>query len=275
MTDANPTPEPLRAPQVRLSLDTPGLAETYDQLSHRQFAHGKLLISDLEVLPGHHVLDIGSGTGQVGGYVAEQIGPEGQVIGIDPLPHRIDLARRRAAENFQVQLGRAEDLSAFPDGRFDIVYYNSVFHWLGDKLHALLEARRVLKSGGRLGISTAARERPHDFETVQASIFGNEPALARTITHKVDSRELATLLGLAELRLARLEIRTFTDRFADVDELLAFSISSSFGNAFAGLDGTRRRQVRAVLNRALDEYRLADGSLELQRHLIFAVARKD
>jgi ubiquinone/menaquinone biosynthesis C-methylase UbiE len=207
--------------------------------------------------------------------VAEQVGPDGLVIGIDPLPHRIDLAQRRAAGNFQVQVGRAEDLSAFPADHFDIVYFNSVFHWIDDKLTALQEVRRVLKPAGRLGISTAAKERPHDQERVLASAFGAEPALAQTITHKVDSEELARLFEAAGLSLARLEIRTLTDQFADVDELLAFNISSSFGNAFADLDEAKRAQVREALDRALDAYRLADGSLELQRHLIFAVARKD
>jgi ubiquinone/menaquinone biosynthesis C-methylase UbiE len=273
MSQPDPTPHP--TPQVKLSLDTPALAETYDKLSHRQFNHGKLLIADLEVLPGHHVLDIGSGTGLLGEYVADQIGPNGLVIGIDPLPHRIEVAQRRAGGRFQVQVGRAEDLSAFETERFDIAYYNSVFHWIGDKLQALWEAHRVLKRGGRLGISTAAKERPNDLDKVLAFTFGEQPALARTITHKIDSQELSALFKLAGLGLERLEIRTFTDRFLDVDELLAFNISSSFGNAFADLEETRRAEVREILDRALDVYRLADGSIQLKRNLIFAVARKD
>jgi len=135
-------PQPSSPPPVRLSLDTPGLAETYDRLGHRQFANGKLLIADLQVLPGHHVLDIGSGTGLLGEYVAGRIGPRGRVIGIDPLPSRVEVAQRHTAGNFQVQVGRAEDLSAFPGESIDIVYTNSVFHWIGDQAQALREARR-------------------------------------------------------------------------------------------------------------------------------------
>jgi len=274
MTQTDPTPNPPSTPQVRLSLDTPDLAEAYDQLGYRQFAHGKLLIADLEVLPGHHVLDIGSGTGLLGGYVAGQIVPQGLVVGIDPLPHRIEVAKRRAADNFQVQVGRAEDLAVFPSERFDIVYYNSVFHWIKDKAQALREARRVLKTGGRLGISTAAKERPHDLERVLVSAFGEASGLTQPITHKVDSKELTALFDRVGLIPARLEIRTFTDRFVDVDELLAFNIASSFGNAFADLEDDRRAEVRDVLDHALDAHRLEDGSIQLQRHLIFAVARK-
>jgi ubiquinone/menaquinone biosynthesis C-methylase UbiE len=271
---SEPSPNPAAAPPVQLNLDTQGLAETYDRLGFRQFDHGKLLIADLEVLPGHRVLDIGSGTGLLGEYVADQVGPRGLVVGIDPLPHRIEVARRRAAGNFRVQLGRAEDLSAFPAASFDIAYFNSVFHWISDKPAALREAARVLKSSGRLGISTAAREQPHDLEQVFVAAFGAESRLGRAIPHKVDSGELAGLFAHAGLATARLEIRTLTDRFADVDEVLAFNISSSFGNAFAGLDPAGRGRVREILDRALDRHRLEDGSIRLQRHLIFAVARK-
>jgi len=271
MAHSDPLPTHLQI-QVKLSLDTPDLAETYDRVGHRQFDHGKLLISDLEVLPGHHVLDIGSGTGLLGNYVAKKIGPEGQVIGIDPLPHRIDVAQRRTAANFQVKVGRAEDLSEFPDDHFDIVYYNSVFHWIPDKALALREAKRVLKPGGRLGISTAAKECPNDLEKILANLLGQ--SISRSVIRKVDSRALSNLFTETGLSQALLEIRSFTDQFADVDEVLAFNISSSFGNAFADLDEGRRTEVRTQLESALEVHRLHAGSIQLQRNLIFAVARK-
>lgn len=261
-------------PQVRYSLDTLGLAEMYDQLGHRQFDHGKLLIADLEVLPGHHVLDIGTGTGRLGEYVAEQVAPHGLVIGIDPLASRVEVARRHTARNFRVQVGRAEDLSEFAAERFDIVYYNSVFHWIGDQPMALREARRVLKPGGRLGICTAAKERPNDLETLMASLFGAMSTLAHPFIHKVDSGRLAALLDEAGLGTSRMELRSFADRFADVDEVMNFQVASSFGNAFADLDDGERARVRAELDRGLDAHRLADGAIQLRRNSISAVAAK-
>jgi len=262
------------SPQVRLTLDTPGLAETYDRLGYRQFSHGKLLIADLEVMPGHHVLDIGSGTGLLGEYVAQQVGPRGLVIGIDPLPDRVEVAKRHLAPNFQVRVGRAEDLSAFPDERFDIVYLNSVLHWIPDQALALREARRVLKPAGRLGICTAAKERPNDLERILAAAFGAESPLAQPIIHKLDSPGLEVLLGQAGLEVTRLEIRAFDDGFADVDEVMAFQIASSFGNAYTELAAGDRERARTALDRGLNGYRLPDGVVQLRHNSIFAVARK-
>ena len=270
MTYPNPTsPSP-----IRLSLDTPMLAEMYDRMGQRQFEHGKRLITDLEVLPGQRILDVGCGTGLLGEYVATRVGPEGRVIGIDPLPSRVAVAQRHTSGQFQVQVGRAEDLSAFPDETFDVVYCNSVFHWLEDQPQSLREAARVLRAGGRLGICTAAKERPSDLETLQIAVFGAQSPLISPSMHRVDSAGLAGLLHRAGFEPVRMEIHTFADPFADVNEVMDFQIASSFGNAFAGLDLEERARARAAIDRGLDDYRLADGTIRLKHHSIFAVARR-
>jgi len=98
-----------------------------------QFEHGKQLLAALDIRPGQEVLDIGTGTGRLAIYVAGLIGPSGRVVGIDPLPTRIEIARSKARGNFDARLGRAEDLSEFSDASFDVVYLNSVLHWVEDK----------------------------------------------------------------------------------------------------------------------------------------------
>ena len=87
------TAAPLGRP-ISLELDSPELAATYDETSLRQFNHGKLLIAALRPRPGERVLDVGCGTGRLGAYVADLVAPDGEVVGIDPLPLRIDLAAR-------------------------------------------------------------------------------------------------------------------------------------------------------------------------------------
>src|SRR5271156_3600041 len=87
----------LLMPPVSLALDTPDLAETYERVSaERQFRAGQRLIEELDVTIGETVLDVGSGTGLVAEYVADLVGPNGSVVGIDPLPLRIALAERKS-----------------------------------------------------------------------------------------------------------------------------------------------------------------------------------
>src|SRR5271166_3089920 len=119
-----------------LSHDTSHLAETYDRLSDSQFEGGKRLVERLGLKAGDRVLDVGCGTGRLARWIAERVAPGGAVVGIDPLVERV----------------------AFASESFDAVCMSAVFHWVNDKPKALNEARRVLRAGGRLGVTTLPRE---------------------------------------------------------------------------------------------------------------------
>lgn len=121
------------------------------------------------------MLDIGCGTGRLTEYVAGLVGDSGYVVGIDPLPLRIDIARRRSTSHLVFRVGQCEHLDDFPDHSFDVAYLNSVFHWLAEKLPALTAVHRVLKPGGRLGITSASKERPHQFETIVQAVLRQRP----------------------------------------------------------------------------------------------------
>ncbi|HEY2733343.1 MAG TPA: methyltransferase domain-containing protein [Polyangiales bacterium] len=263
---------------ISFELDSPELAQTYDRVSDRQFDHGKVLIEALAPQSGEQVLDVGCGTGRLGDHVASLVAPTGEVFGIDPLPLRIDLAARKHPR-FHAQVGRAEDLSAFPTSRFDVLYANSVLHWIADKPCALGEAWRVLKSGGRIGVNSADADRAHQSaglvrdavieeglrDLAEASTFGTD--------HRVTGDELARLLNEAGFRDVRVTPHTFVDRVRDVDDLIAWSLSSSFGNFLAGLDDSQRARVRERLKAKLEALRSREG-IRLERYLVFATARK-
>lgn len=258
-----------------LTLDTPQLAETYDVVSDKQYEHGKLLIDALKIRPGDRVLDIGCGTGRLGEYVAQtQVGPTGQVIGIDPLPHRIELARKRASPNHRAEVGVSDDLKTFADASFDIAYLNSVYHWLPKKLPTLLEARRVLKPGGRIGISVASLERPHDQQLVldeTLRTLGVTRLRGGSTPHKVTAGQLARQLEDGGFLVDEIKLRTFADVFPDTDAVLAFSESSSFGNFLAEYPPEIRDRAVAAYRAALEKRRTPQG-IVLHRRLLFAVA---
>jgi len=266
-----------RSRSVSLDLDSPELAATYDKVSVRQFNHGKVLLGSIGIRPGQHVLDVGCGTGRLGAYVAGLVGPEGSVIGVDPLPLRVELAGRKA-QHFSTRVGRAEDLSSFEAERFDVVYLNSVFHWIEDKPAALREARRVLKRGGRIGLNSADADRSHQGAAlvreavVEEGLSGASEYKGAGTHYRVNAAQLRELLSAAGFSDVTVTSHTFVDEVAGADDLFAWSSSSSFGNFLSDLSSQERFRVRERLARKLDALRPAGERVRLERYLVFATA---
>jgi len=111
-------------------------------------------VADLK--PGETVLDLGSGAGIDVLLSAKRVGPEGFAYGIDMTDEMLDLARKHqteaGAENVEFRKGTIEDIPL--DGEaVDVVISNCVINLSADKPAVLAEMYRVLKPGGRLGIS--------------------------------------------------------------------------------------------------------------------------
>jgi arsenite methyltransferase len=102
----------------------------------------------LALQPGERVLDIGSGPGFLAAEMAEEVGPEGKVCGVDPSDSMLAMARRREAP-VEYASGNAVALP-YPDGTFDAAISTQVYEYVADMPAALAEARRVLRPGGRL-----------------------------------------------------------------------------------------------------------------------------
>ncbi|TAL98135.1 MAG: methyltransferase domain-containing protein [Paraburkholderia sp.] len=261
---------------LSLELDSVTLAEQYDRLGTRQFHHGLELLDVLAVQSGEKVLDIGCGTGLLTEAVAERTGPDGEVLGIDPLALRVELARKRAQGRFDARIGRAEALHDVPDAHYDVVYFNSVIHWVPDQLAALQHAFRVLKPGGRVGFTTMSQEAPHDLHVVLHALLAREPrwqAARVGAPHQLTQERAALLLAAAGFNVTHNEIREFDDAFETVDEVIAFSRASSFGNFLSALDEADGVRVRQLLGDALEAKRGPRG-IALKRRMTFATGRR-
>ncbi|MBK6685091.1 MAG: bifunctional demethylmenaquinone methyltransferase/2-methoxy-6-polyprenyl-1,4-benzoquinol methylase UbiE [Deltaproteobacteria bacterium] len=111
-------------------------------------------VEALQLLPGHRVLDLATGTADLAIELAEKL--EVEVVGLDPSVEMLAIGRQKVAKvglQARVNLveGDAQTLQ-FPDGHFDRVTIAFGIRNVPDRLKALKEIERVLKRGGRLAV---------------------------------------------------------------------------------------------------------------------------
>jgi arsenite methyltransferase len=119
---------------------------------------------------GEKVVDVGSGAGFDCFVAADQVGPGGQVIGIDMTPEMLAKSHQTAEalglEHVQFQAGFAEALP-IADGWADVVLSNGVINLCADKQAVFAEIFRVLRPGGHLQFADIANGRPVPVEALR------------------------------------------------------------------------------------------------------------
>ncbi len=264
-----------------LTHDTSHLAETYDRLSDSQLEGGKRLAERLGLKAGDRVLDVGCGTGRLARWMAERVGATGAVIGIDPLAERIAIARAHAA-GLTFEVGQAEDLGAFPGESFDAVCMSAVFHWVSDKPKALAETRRVLRRGGRLGVTTLPRELigAGTVAAVLAPLLGRSPYVERVDLSALaiasrghTTTELISLVLDSRLELTELFVVARTRSHPTGADVVDFLESSSFGNFLRVVPEELRPSLRADLTASFDERKGPEGIVMRDWGTLFVATR--
>ena len=113
--------------------------------------------------PGEKVVDAGSGGGFDCFVAANQVGPQGKVVGIDMLPEMLEKSRKTTALMGLTQVEFREGLlEKIPvqDGWADVVISNGVINLCVDKRQVFSELWRVLRPGGRLQFGDIANGKP-------------------------------------------------------------------------------------------------------------------
>jgi ubiquinone/menaquinone biosynthesis C-methylase UbiE len=124
---------------------------------------GAMMLEALEVQPGWTVTDFGCGNGYYTLKLAQQVGPEGRVFGVDIQQEMLDMLEQRAEEagvkNIEPILGAALDV-ALPADSCDLVLLADVYHEMSHPVPMLAVIRRSLKPGGRVALLEFRAEDP-------------------------------------------------------------------------------------------------------------------
>ena len=146
-------------------------------------------LDQLAVGPGVSLLDVGCGSGAVLRIAADR---GADVTGIDASPALAAHARLRVPGS-RVEVGDIQFLP-FEDGSFDVVTGFNSFQYAADRTAALREARRVLRTDGRVLMAVWGRPEQCDGETVIDAVRALLPTPAsthsssRTSPHRTSSR---------------------------------------------------------------------------------------
>jgi SAM-dependent methyltransferase len=146
--------------QGSANISSPGLlhakawAEAYELIDLQLSPLGLRAIEALGLGSGDIVLDIGCGTGQTLLQLAEQVGTEGQVIGVDVAPLLLEIAKRRTEPLSQVRLIQADAQSLdLPAQSTDAVFSRFGVMTFNDPVAAFANFRRILRPSGALAFS--------------------------------------------------------------------------------------------------------------------------
>jgi SAM-dependent methyltransferase len=224
-------------------------ARTAELVAARQDERAAAFEAQVEafVLPtgDEYALDVGCGAGALALALAPHVGA---VVGVDPVPELLALARERAPANATFLEGDGTAL-AFGDGSFDLTGTVRTLHHIARPELVLAEMTRVTRPRGRLlVVDQLAPVDPLEALAVDRFERARDPGHTRLLP-EIDLRQLFEANGLVLLRSSRGDEARGLDRYLDL----------------AGCEGEERARARALAPHGDDAYTATVGWYLLER----------
>ena len=200
------------------------VAPHYDQMNNlislgTQNGWRKKFLKELTVAPGEFVLDLCCGTGDITIALAKQVGPSGNVIGLDFNQEMLDLAEQKIRQQdlqkeIQLKQGDAMELP-YPDQSFDIVTIGFGLRNVPDANQVLKEIYRVLKPTGKVGVLETSQPTNPLIKLGWKSYFKLFPSFAKLLGANVSDYQY---------------LSHTTAKFVSAEHLKAMLIKNGFKN---------------------------------------------
>lgn len=233
--------------------------------------------------PGQRVLELAAGLGETGLLAAELVAPVGGAIISDQAEAMLTGARERAAQlglaNVEFQVINAEWID-MPVASVDVVLCRWGYMLMADPAAALGETRRVLRSGGRVGLAV--------WDSIEHNPWAQLPGLELRERRLAPAPEpgapgpfalgraegvfeLLQQAGFAEVNVESLELHRRHASFEEYWES-TLDLSRAMHDAVLSRPPGEVQEIRMAVKARFAPYEAADGTLDIPGRTLVASA---
>jgi ubiquinone/menaquinone biosynthesis C-methylase UbiE len=241
-------------------------AEAYEQLLVPAIFEecANRLVDAAGIGSGQYVLDIACGTGIATRIVAERVAPDGTATGLDINPGMLAVARRITSE-IDWHEGSVDALP-YENEAFDAVICQFGLMFFSAPERALREMARVLKTNGRLAVSTFESLDKQPAYSAVVDIYDrvintSVGATARGPYTMGDTEKLASIFSAAGITNAVITTQEAMLRYASVRDLIQAEVRGWFPFAQILLDNEVIEEAVREAERVLEPFCASDGTV--------------